>query len=70
MSRETRAGLPLAQLTEEELAVVAASLAEAGNRLDGLRERLARLQLAVEASSGNTCRSTRPSRSPSWLRSS
>jgi hypothetical protein len=70
MSRETQAGLPLAQLTEEELAVVAASLAEAGNRLDGLRERLARLQLAVEASSGNTCRSTRPSRSPSWLRSS
>lgn len=70
MSRWAAARPPLERLTDEELAIVAASLAEAGHHLDGLRERLARLQLAVEASSGNTCRSTRPSRSPSWLRSS
>jgi hypothetical protein len=70
MSRGSAAYRPLGQLTEEELAVVAASLAEAGRRLDGLRERLARLQLAVEVSSGKTCRSTRPSRSSSLLRPS
>jgi hypothetical protein len=70
MNRGNDAHLPMEQLTEQELAVVAASLAEAGRRLDGLRERLARLQLAVEVSSGNTCRSTRPSRSSSWLRPS
>jgi hypothetical protein len=57
-------------LSPEELAVIAASLRELADRLDGFRQRLAALEITVQASSGSTTRSTRASRSSMRPRSS
>ena len=58
------------RLTPEQLAVVAAGLAEVAGRLDGFRRRLSVLGVAIQASSGSTSRSTRASRSSTRSRSS
>jgi hypothetical protein len=57
-------------LSHAELAVIATSLRELGNRLQGFQQRLAVLDAAVQASSGSTSRSTRASRSSTRPRSS
>jgi hypothetical protein len=62
--------LPPTRLTQRELEVVAASLLELARRLDGIGERLAALEDAVQLSSGSTSRSTRERRSPKRSRSS
>lgn len=51
------------RLTPAELAVIAVSLREVADRLEGFRQRLAVLDAAVQASSGSTSRSTRAMRS-------
>lgn len=62
-------GLRTDQLSPEELAIIAASLRELADRLDGFRQRLSALETAVQAS-GSTTRSTRASRSSIRPRSS
>ena len=57
-------------LSSAELAVIAASLQELADRLQGFQQRLAVLDAAVQASSGSTIRSTRASRSSTRSRSS
>lgn len=70
--RATRAAEDAApsQLTAEQLAVIAASLAELACRIENFRHRLSVLNAAVQASSGSTSRSTRDSRSSTRSRSS
>jgi hypothetical protein len=63
-------GLRTDHLSPEELAIIAASLRELADRLDGFRQRLSALETAVQASSGSTTRSTRASRSSIRPRSS
>ena len=65
------ASSPLAcHLSLAELAVIATSLRELADRLQGFRQRLAVLDAAVQASSGSTSRSTRARRSSTRSRPS
>ena len=57
-------------LSEAELVIVTASLAELAARLDGFRKRLGVVEAAVQSSSAATSRSSRDSRSPNRSRSS
>jgi hypothetical protein len=57
-------------LTSAELEVIAVSLRELAQRLEGFWQRLAVLDTTIQASSGSTSRSTRARRSSTRSRSS
>jgi hypothetical protein len=58
------------QLTPEQLAVIAAALAELAGRVDQVRHHLSVLDAAIQASPGSTSRSMRDRRSSTRSRSS